>query len=82
MTSVLARKAGLKLFEKHLQKYEPKDPVYENFVDEKGRQKRRRVRFFFLFCVFALSTVYCLHVPVHFHPSPRLLLSQQLNIPY
>lgn len=43
MTSKLAQKAGLKLFEKHLEQYEPKDPLYETFKDEKGKKKRRKV---------------------------------------
>jgi hypothetical protein len=43
MTSKLAHKVGLKLFEKHLQNYEPRDPVYETYVDKKGREKKRRV---------------------------------------
>jgi len=42
MTSALAKKAGLKLFEKHLQRYEPVDPLYETYTDNKGRQKRRK----------------------------------------
>jgi hypothetical protein len=42
--SDLARKAGLKLFEKHLKQYEPVDPLYETYTDNKGRQKRRKVR--------------------------------------
>ena len=44
MTSTIARKAGLKLFEKHLQRYEPVDPLYETYTDANGRQKRRKVR--------------------------------------
>ncbi|KAH8105561.1 hypothetical protein DFH11DRAFT_1518907 [Phellopilus nigrolimitatus] len=42
MTSTFARKAGLKLFEQHLSKYEPADPVYETYTDAKGRQKQRK----------------------------------------
>jgi len=44
MTSAFAKKAGLKVFEQHLQKYQPADPIYETYVDAKGRTKRRRVR--------------------------------------
>ena len=61
MTSALARKAGLKLFEKHLQKYEPRDPVYENYVDDRGRQNRRRVSPFFLFIVSSATTITSIH---------------------
>lgn len=43
MTSTLAQKAGLKLFEKHLEQYRPVDPLYEQYTDNKGRQKRRKV---------------------------------------
>ncbi|TDL17915.1 hypothetical protein BD410DRAFT_793792 [Rickenella mellea] len=42
MTSNLAQKVGLKLFEKHLEQYEPADPVYEFYTDEKGKKKKRR----------------------------------------
>jgi hypothetical protein len=44
MTANIAKKAGLKLFEKHLQRYEPADPLYEIYTDDSGRQKRRKVR--------------------------------------
>ena len=44
MTTYIAKKAGLKLFEKHLQQYEPVDPLYEIYTDENGRQRRRKVR--------------------------------------
>lgn len=40
--SDIARKAGLKLFEKHLKQYEPVDPLYETYTDNKGRQRRRK----------------------------------------
>lgn len=42
MYSDIARKAGLKLFEKHLKQYEPVDPLYETYTDNKGRQRRRK----------------------------------------
>ncbi|KAI5118610.1 hypothetical protein M0805_008041 [Coniferiporia weirii] len=42
LTSNFARKAGLRLFEEHLHKFEPADPVYEEYTDAKGRKKRRR----------------------------------------
>ena len=44
MTTYIAKKAGLKLFEKHLQRYEPTDPLYETYADENGRQRRRKVQ--------------------------------------
>ena len=44
MAALIAKKAGLKLFEKHLQQYEPVDPLYETYADENGRQRRRKVR--------------------------------------
>jgi len=37
----IAYKAGLKLFSEHLQDYVPKDPLYEEYVDKRGRHKRR-----------------------------------------
>jgi len=40
--SALAKKAGLKLFEKHLKQYEPVDPLYEAYTDDNGRQRRRK----------------------------------------
>jgi len=36
------QKAGFKLFEKHLEKYAPADPVYETYTDKRGKQKRRK----------------------------------------
>lgn len=42
--SALLGKAGKKLFEQHLESYAPADPLYETFVDDRGRQKRRKVR--------------------------------------
>jgi hypothetical protein len=44
MTSKLAQKAGLKLFEKHIQAYTPVDPLYETYTDDRGKTKRRKVR--------------------------------------
>ncbi|KAI8980160.1 hypothetical protein BD414DRAFT_493831 [Trametes punicea] len=40
--SNLAIKAGRKLFERNLEQYQPADPLYETYVDKKGRQRRRR----------------------------------------
>ncbi|KAI0649144.1 hypothetical protein C8Q79DRAFT_949039 [Trametes meyenii] len=40
--SNLAIKAGRKLFERNLEQYQPADPMYETYVDKKGRQRRRR----------------------------------------
>jgi len=42
--SALLGKAGKKLFEQHLESYAPADPLYETYTDERGRQKRRKVR--------------------------------------
>jgi len=42
MTSALAKKAGLKLFEKHLEQYTPADPYYEEYTDKKGKVKKRK----------------------------------------
>jgi len=42
MASALAQKAGLGIFEKHLKNYEPADPLYETYVDKKGKTKRRK----------------------------------------
>jgi len=42
MTSTIARKAGLGLFEKHMKNYEPADPLYETYTDNKGKLKRRK----------------------------------------
>lgn len=38
----MAQKAGMKLFEKHLEQYAPADPYYEEYVDDKGKKKRRK----------------------------------------
>lgn len=43
MTSYL-QKAGTKLFEKHLEQYQPQDPLYEFYTDSRGKQRRRKVR--------------------------------------
>jgi hypothetical protein len=43
MSSKLLNKAGKALFEKHLDKYTPADPMYEEYVDAKGKKRRRRV---------------------------------------
>ena len=40
----IARAATRKVFERNLQNYEPKDPLYETYVDSKGRERRRKVR--------------------------------------
>ncbi|KAI0359904.1 hypothetical protein OH77DRAFT_1446590 [Trametes cingulata] len=40
--SNLAIKAGRKLFERNLEQYQPADPMYETYVDKKGRERRRR----------------------------------------
>lgn len=56
--SDVARMAGLKLFEKHLKQYEPVDPLYETYTDNKGRQKRRKVR-------RIPATIGSFHLPYH-----------------
>jgi hypothetical protein len=38
----LLNKAGKKLFEKHLEKYTPADPLYETYTTEKGKTKQRK----------------------------------------
>ncbi|KAI0264499.1 hypothetical protein BC834DRAFT_883395 [Gloeopeniophorella convolvens] len=38
----ILEKAGRKLFARHLQQYTPADPLYENYVDKRGRTKRRK----------------------------------------
>jgi hypothetical protein len=43
MSSAL-NKAGMKLFTRHLEHYTPADPLYEEYVDKRGRTKRRKVR--------------------------------------
>ena len=73
MASALAKKTGLKVFEKHLQRYEPVDPLYEIYTDNKGRQKRRKVSY--------------AHLPPHWavshphHQSDRKLSCLQREIP-
>lgn len=42
MTALLG-KAGKQLFERHLEKYAPADPLYEFYTNDKGKQKRRKV---------------------------------------
>jgi hypothetical protein len=42
MTSLLET-AGRKLFAAHIEQYAPADPLYEYYVDKKGRKKRRKV---------------------------------------
>ena len=47
MTTLIAKKTGLKIFEKHLRQYEPTDPLYETYADENGRQRRRKVHLYY-----------------------------------
>ena len=42
--SNIALSAGRKLFERNLSQYAPADPLYETYVDKKGKQRRRKVR--------------------------------------
>ncbi|KAI1797152.1 hypothetical protein LXA43DRAFT_878432 [Ganoderma leucocontextum] len=37
-----AQKAGRKIFQRNLKQYEAKDPLYEVYVDDRGRQHRRK----------------------------------------
>nr|VWO95543.1 Putative type III effector protein [Ganoderma boninense] len=37
-----AKKAGRNIFARNLQQYEPKDPLYEMYIDDRGRQRRRK----------------------------------------
>lgn len=39
----LAVSTGRKLFQKNLQQYQPADPLYETYIDKKGRERRRKV---------------------------------------
>jgi hypothetical protein len=45
----MAKKAGSKVFERHLEAYTPQDPLYEYYTDERGKQRRRKVRCAILF---------------------------------
>lgn len=42
--SSLIGPTGKKLFAKHLEKYTPEDPLYEFYINKKGKQKRRKVK--------------------------------------
>ncbi|EPQ53991.1 hypothetical protein GLOTRDRAFT_77874 [Gloeophyllum trabeum ATCC 11539] len=42
MTSAFAQSYGRKLFSKHLEQYQPADPLYEYYTTAKGKQKRRK----------------------------------------
>jgi hypothetical protein len=42
MAQQIAQKAGLSIFAKHMKNYEPVDPLYEDYVDKKGRTRRRK----------------------------------------
>jgi len=42
MADFLATKVGRGLFEKHISNYQPVDPLYEEYVDKKGRTRRRK----------------------------------------
>ena len=39
-----ATKAGRSIFARNLKQYEPKDPLYELYIDDHGKQRRRKVR--------------------------------------
>jgi hypothetical protein len=59
MTSTILNKAGKKLFEQHMEKYAPSDPLYEFYTDEKGKKKRRKVRSADLNCLCLVLTKGC-----------------------
>ncbi|KAG8948024.1 hypothetical protein FRC04_010066 [Tulasnella sp. 424] len=42
MAQAVAQKAGMKVLEQHLRNYEPKDPLYEEYVDDRGKVRRRK----------------------------------------
>jgi hypothetical protein len=44
-TQALLGKAGQKLFEQHMERYAPQDPLYEIYKDDKGKERRRKVCF-------------------------------------
>jgi hypothetical protein len=44
MANYIAKTVGKGLFEQHLNNYQPADPLYEEYVDKKGRTRRRKVR--------------------------------------
>ena len=54
MTSTILNKAGKKLFEAHMEKYAPADPLYEYYIDDRGKKRKRRVRYILLF-LFVIS---------------------------
>jgi len=41
--SALLGKAGKRLFEQHLEQYSPQDPLYEFYINDRGKKKRRKV---------------------------------------
>ncbi|KAF7319403.1 hypothetical protein HMN09_00278300 [Mycena chlorophos] len=41
-SNALLKRAGQKLFEKHLEQYTPADPLYEEYTAPNGKKKRRR----------------------------------------
>ena len=41
--SAYMQKVGAKLFQQHLEKYTPPDPLYEYYTDAKGKQRRKKV---------------------------------------
>ncbi|KAF8305781.1 hypothetical protein DL93DRAFT_2181668 [Clavulina sp. PMI_390] len=42
MSQAIMKKTGMTIFAKHMKNYEPVDPLYETYVDKKGRTKKRR----------------------------------------
>jgi hypothetical protein len=43
MSTKILGKAGKKLFERHLDRYAPADPLYEFYTDNHGKKCRRKV---------------------------------------
>jgi hypothetical protein len=41
--SAILGKAGKKIFERNLEQYAPPDPLYEFYIDDRGKKQRRKV---------------------------------------
>ncbi|KAG8988899.1 hypothetical protein FRB93_003924 [Tulasnella sp. JGI-2019a] len=42
LATAAGKKAGMGVLAKHLQDYTPQDPMYEEYIDAKGRKKQRK----------------------------------------
>lgn len=69
--------AGKKLFERHLQQYAPTDPMYESYVDAKGKERRRRVS---ISPILTPSRLSLLVFSVQFHLAYLLGTQKSLNL--